>query len=73
VNGSIGSDSILSNLPFIAMLGESTTSPMNLVDFAWLDGLGQPADFDVETESGTFYMLGICPRAEQDYIIPMGR
>ncbi|MFI5264991.1 MAG: T9SS type A sorting domain-containing protein, partial [Candidatus Kapaibacterium sp.] len=61
VNGSIGSDSILSNLPFIAMLGESTTSPMNLVDFAWLDGAGQPADFDVETSSGTFYLLGICP------------
>jgi hypothetical protein len=61
VSGSIGSDSILSNLPFIAMLGESTTSSMNLVDFTWLDGSGQPADFDVETQSGTFYLLGICP------------
>ena len=61
VSGSIGSDSILANLPFVAMLGESTTSPMNIVEFNWLDGAGQPADFDAETESGTFHLLGICP------------
>jgi len=61
ISGSIGSDSILANLPFVAMLGDSKTSPMNIVDFSWLDGNGNPADFDVETQSGTFYMLGICP------------
>jgi hypothetical protein len=73
VSGSIGSDSILSDLPFIAMLGESTTSPMNLVDFTWLDGSGQPADFDVETESGTFYMLGICPAGGNRLYNPDGQ
>ncbi|MDP4228849.1 MAG: SBBP repeat-containing protein [Bacteroidota bacterium] len=61
VSGSIGGDSILANLPFTAMLGKSTSSPMNIVDFSWLDAAGEPADYDVETESGTFYLLGICP------------
>ncbi|MFI5263230.1 MAG: SBBP repeat-containing protein [Candidatus Kapaibacterium sp.] len=61
VSGAIGSDSILMNLPFVALLGEATSSPMNIIDFTWLDGTGQPADYDVETESGIFYMLGICP------------
>ena len=73
VNGSIGSDSILADLPFVAMLGESMTSPMNLVDFAWLDGAGQPADFDAETSSGTFYMLGICPAGGTRLFNPDGQ
>ncbi len=61
VSGSLTSTDTLAFIPFTAMLGESTSSPMNIVDFAWLDGAGQPADFDAETGSGTFYMLGICP------------
>src|SRR5207302_11056979 len=62
----------LALLPFVAMLGESTTSPMNIVDFAWLDGSGQPADYDVETTSGTFHLLGICPAGGNRLFNPDG-
>jgi hypothetical protein len=31
------------------------------VGFTWLDGAGLPAQIDVATDSGTFYLLGICP------------
>jgi WD40 repeat protein len=63
----------LSLLPFTAMLGEATTSPMNLVDFSWLDGAGNPADFDAETQSGTFTLLGICPAGGTRLYDPNGQ
>src|SRR5258708_23695031 len=46
---------------------------MNIVDFAWLDGAGQPADFDVETTSGIFHMLGICPAGGNRLYNPDGQ
>ncbi len=63
----------LALLPFTVMLGESTISPMNIVDFVWLDGSGQPADYDVETSSGTFHMLGICPAGGNRLYNPDGQ
>ncbi|MBS1904945.1 MAG: choice-of-anchor D domain-containing protein [Bacteroidetes bacterium] len=60
ITGSIGADSVLARIPFVAMLGESSQSPMSVVNFAWLDDSGQPADYDVESESGTFDVLGLC-------------
>jgi hypothetical protein len=73
ITGAIGASETLAVLPFVAMLGESTTSPMNIVDFTWLDGSGNPADFDVETESGTFHMLGICPAGGNRLYNPDGK
>jgi hypothetical protein len=73
ITGAIGASETLAVLPFVAMLGESTTSPMNIVDFTWLDGSGNPADFDVETQSGTFHMLGICPAGGQRLYDPDGQ
>ncbi|MFI5263923.1 MAG: hypothetical protein ACHQM6_05355, partial [Candidatus Kapaibacterium sp.] len=73
INSAVGSSDTLALIPFIAMLGESRTSPMSIVDFAWLDGAGQPADYDVETESGTFYLLGICPAGGTRLFNPDGQ
>jgi len=73
IKGSLSSTDTIGFIRFTALLGENTTSPMNLVDFAWLDGAGQPADYDVETSSGTFYMLGICPAGGNRLYNPDGQ
>lgn len=73
ISSSLGASDTLALIPFIAMLGQSKTSPMNIVDFAWLDGAGQPADYDNETESGTFYLLGICPAGGARLFNPDGQ
>ena len=72
VAGSLGIDSILMRIPFVAMLGLSGESPMNIVDFQWFDGSGHPADLDVETESATFRLLGICNSGGERLFNPNG-
>jgi hypothetical protein len=60
VSGSLNFSDTLAFIPFTPMLGESSTSPMNVVDFFWLDGANNPVDYDAETESGTFHLLYGC-------------
>ncbi len=60
VSGSLGTSDTLGILAFTALLGESTVSPLNIVDFNWLDGVGNPADYDADMKSGTFTVLYGC-------------
>lgn len=45
---------------FLVVLGKSTASPMNIVDFHLLDASGNEAPYAVETENGTFHLLYGC-------------
>ena len=60
VSGLLGTSDTLGLLPFTVLLGERTISPLNIVDFSWLDGAGNPADYDADTKSGTFTVLYGC-------------
>jgi hypothetical protein len=73
LTGSLGIDEVIARIPFIAMLGMSQISPMSIVDFQWLDASGNPADFDVETESGTFKVLDICDQGGKRLYDPDGK
>jgi hypothetical protein len=73
LTGSLGIDEVIARIPFIAMLGMSQISPMSIVDFQWLDASGNPADFEVETESGTFKVLDICDQGGKRLYDPDGK
>ncbi|HET9135913.1 MAG TPA: choice-of-anchor D domain-containing protein [Candidatus Kapabacteria bacterium] len=73
ITGSLGTDDVIARIPFVAMLGMSEISPMSIVDFEWLDASGNPADFDVETESGTFKILNICDQGGKRLYDPDGK
>ncbi|HYM20162.1 MAG TPA: SBBP repeat-containing protein [Candidatus Kapabacteria bacterium] len=60
IHGSLAASDTIGFFPVTVMLGQSTTSPLNIVDFNWLDGAGNPVDYDAETESGTFTLLYEC-------------
>ena len=60
VAGSLKTSDTLIFIPFTALLGERTFTSLNIVDFNWLDGTGNPVDYDVETKSGTFTVLNGC-------------
>ncbi len=60
VAGSLKTSDTLIFIPFTALLGERTFSPLNIVDFNWLDGTGNPVDYDVDTKSGTFTVSNGC-------------
>ncbi|MEP7233755.1 MAG: choice-of-anchor D domain-containing protein [Ignavibacteriota bacterium] len=60
IHGSLASSDTIGVVHFEALLSDKSISPMNIVDFQWLDGAGDPADYDVETESGVFHLLYGC-------------
>ncbi len=60
VQGSLTTSDTIGYVPFHVLLGESTTSPMNIVEFHWLDAKGNPVAYDAETENGTFHLLYGC-------------
>ncbi|MFI5264712.1 MAG: choice-of-anchor D domain-containing protein, partial [Candidatus Kapaibacterium sp.] len=62
ISSSLGTSDTIALIPFVALSSKGATSPMRIVDFTWLDGTGQPANHDVETESGIFHELnGVKP------------
>jgi hypothetical protein len=73
MKGSLQPDNSLGSVPFTVLLGENIKSPLNIVDFSWLDDSGQPLDFDVDTKSGTFTLLGICPAGGNRLYDPNGQ
>jgi hypothetical protein len=73
VDGTLGADNVLARLPFVAMLGASDYSPIEITDFVWLDGQGQPVQYDVERRSGQFHVLGICEEGGRRLFNPQGQ
>ncbi len=73
VEGNLGTDNSLTSVPFLAALGNAEVSSMDLVESVWLDAQGQPANYDVETESGTFKVLGVCEEGGKRLFNPEGQ
>ena len=57
ISNSLGVSDTLAVIPFTALSGSKTVSPMRIVDFTWLNGAGLPAEHDAETMSGIFRVL----------------
>jgi hypothetical protein len=60
VTGVIGADSVLTRIPFVALLSETPSTLLGIVDFQWLDAAGDPVAYDAETEGGMFRVLMGC-------------
>lgn len=73
VEGTINANSdVLANIEFVAGLGSVPSTTLDILDFKWLDDTGIPIEYDTETESGTFKLLGICPEGGPRLINPDG-
>ena len=55
-----GTSSTLGGFDFIVGLGNVVTTEVTLEEFYWLDKDNNLIDFEVEKQSGTFTLLGIC-------------
>jgi hypothetical protein len=51
----------LTQIPFVATLGDRLATDIELLEFAWLDDTGAKVEYDTELQSGIFTVLGICP------------
>jgi hypothetical protein len=60
VSGTLGTTVELAQIPMIAGLGSVEETSVDIVDIALKDNLGNRIDYDFETQSGTFKLLGIC-------------
>jgi hypothetical protein len=55
------------------MLGMSDTTPLSITSFDLIDGQGQTADCDANTDNGLFHVLGVCDQGGPRLINPDGQ
>ena len=60
VSGTIGSTSELTQIPIIVGLGAVEYTYIDIVDFRLEENNGNPVEYNFETSSGLFTLLGIC-------------
>lgn len=51
---------IIAQIPMTAGLGNVEQTTIDFDDFQWLDDSGNPVEYNVEIEGGTFKLLGVC-------------
>jgi len=60
VNGTIGTTTELAQIPIIVGLGAIEYTYIDIVEFRLEDNNGNPVEYNFETSSGIFMLLGIC-------------
>ncbi|TAL67629.1 MAG: choice-of-anchor D domain-containing protein, partial [Bacteroidetes bacterium] len=60
VEGDIGNNTELASIPVVAALGATTETTLDLLEFNLYDAGNNVVDYDIETRSGKFKILGIC-------------
>jgi uncharacterized protein (TIGR02145 family) len=73
INGVIGNSSELAQIPVIAGLGLVEETSLDILEFILFDNSGNKVDFDIETTSGTFKLLGICREGGTRLFNPTGK
>ncbi|MGE5479365.1 MAG: choice-of-anchor D domain-containing protein [Chloroflexota bacterium] len=73
IHGNIGKDSVLYPIEFIAGLGANESTSIDITDFKWLDETGKEIEYDTETESGSFKLLGVCREGGARLVNPTGK
>jgi hypothetical protein len=70
IQGTIGTNAELAQIPIIVGLGNVTETYVDIVKFRLLDENGKYVDYDFETQSGKFTLLGICEEGGTRLINP---
>jgi hypothetical protein len=70
IHGTIGTNAELAQIPIIVGLGNVTETYVDIVKFRLLDENGKYVDYDFETQSGKFTLLGICEEGGTRLINP---
>jgi WD40 repeat protein len=73
ITGKLGNDDVLAQLYLVVGLGYVPGTSIDILDFKWLDERGQEIDYDTETQSGTFTLLGICHEGGTRLLNPNGK
>ncbi|MCL5991444.1 MAG: choice-of-anchor D domain-containing protein [Bacteroidetes bacterium] len=60
VTGEISNNTELASIPVVAALGTTTETTLDLLEFNLYDDSDNIVDYDIETRSGKFKILGIC-------------
>jgi WD40 repeat protein len=60
VSGTIGSTSELLQIPIVVGLGTIEYTYIDIIDFRLEDNNGNPVEYNFETSSGLFTLLGVC-------------
>ncbi|MGE5480721.1 MAG: choice-of-anchor D domain-containing protein [Chloroflexota bacterium] len=60
IASAVGESDELAAIDFIAGLGSVDSTSMDIADFRWINAAGDEIDYDTETESGSFKLLGVC-------------
>ena len=60
ISGDIGSSTELASVPVVAALGSVTETTLDLIEFTLYNAGNNIVDYDIETRSGKFKILGIC-------------
>ncbi|MEI6089129.1 MAG: choice-of-anchor D domain-containing protein [bacterium] len=73
IKGSFGTSQELAQIPVMAGLGNVEETTIDIVDFVLSDNLGNVVNYDIETTSGKFKLLGICREGGTRLILPTGK
>lgn len=60
IKGIIGTNIELAQIPVMAGLGIVSETSIDIVDFTLTNSAGEKVDYDIETTSGKFKLLGVC-------------
>lgn len=73
ITGKFGTTTDIAQIPVIAGLGSIQSTSVDIVEFVLKDDAGNLVEYDFESESGTFTLLGICPEGGNRLINPTGK
>jgi len=73
ITGKTGSTAELAQILVYAGLGNVEETSLDIVDFKFTDQLGNKIDYDIETRSGNFKLLGMCHEGGTRLINPTGK
>ncbi len=73
LDGEIPNSNLLTSLPIIFGLGYVEETVIEILDFAFYDGIGSKIDYDVEYRYGKFTLLGICREGGARLINPYSK
>jgi WD40 repeat protein len=73
ISGKFGTSNEIAQIPVITGLGSVEETSVDIVDFILKDDAGNKVDYDYESESGTFKLLGICPEGGNRLMNPNGK
>ena len=72
IKGKFGTSNEIAQIPVVIGLGSVEETAIDIVNFVLKDDAGNIVDYDFESESGTFNILGICPEGGNRLINPDG-